>query len=134
MRGRSGTLRTEGPSALEDVCEALHVSEERATKMLEETVTKRTSSGVLQAAALLRQESMEAAVEELSSVLKFAEMMEDVKVTCPVGEKERSELYMLYQASLISKGVADGDAKAQNQGQLDLLKSVMGLAETAPAA
>lgn len=126
----TGALKADDLSALEEVCESLHVSEERASKMLEQTVAKRTSSGILQAAALLRQESHEAVVEELTAVIKFAQMME-VKAECPVGAKERSELFMLYQASLLTSGSSD---KAQNEAQLKLLKLVMGLSEAASAA
>jgi hypothetical protein len=129
----SGVLTPEDLSALEEVCESLHVDEERATKMLEQTVLKRASSGVLQAAALLRQNAPEAAVEELASVLKYASMME-VQAECSVSAKERSELYMLYQASLLTSAGADSESKVQNEGQLELLKSVMGLAETAASA
>jgi len=128
----SGVLKADDLSALEEVCESLHINEERATKMLEQVVQKRASSGVLQAAALLRQNAADAAVEELSTVLKYAQMME-VQAESSVSAKERSELLMLYQASLLSGG-ADDESKVQSEGQLELLKSVMGLAEAAPAA
>jgi len=128
----SGVLKADDLSALEEVCESLHINEERATKMLEQVVQKRASSGVLQAAALLRQNAADAAVEELSTVLKYAQMME-VQAESSVSAKERSELLMLYQASLLSGG-ADDESKVQSEGQLELLRSVMGLAEAAPAA
>ena len=39
---------------------------------------------------------------------------------------------MLFQASSLG-GSADDESKAQKQGQVELLKTVMGLAETAAA-
>jgi len=128
----TGALKADDLSALEEVCESLHIDEERATKMLEEVVQKRASSGVLQAAALLRQNAAEAAVEELSTILKYASMME-VQAECSVSAKERSELFMLYQASTLS-GSDDSASKGQAEAQLELLKSVMGMAEAATAA
>jgi len=127
----SGVLKSDDLSPLEEVCESLHIDEERATKTLEEVVSKRASSGVLQAAALMRQNEAEAAVAELTNVLKYAQMME-VQAECSVSAKERSELFMLFQASSLG-GSADDESKAQKQGQVELLKTVMGLAETAAA-
>lgn len=125
-------VKADDLGALEEVCESLHINEERAAKMLEQVVLKRASSGVLQAAALLRQEKSQAAVDELKGVLKYAQMM-DVQADCPVGNKERSDLLMLYQASMLT-GNSDDESKAENESQFDLLKSVMGLAAPATAA
>ena len=66
--------------------------------MLEEVVVKRTSGGLLQAAADMRMGSGDRAVEELSRMLRFAALMDDAQAKgVNVSEGERNELYTLYQ-------------------------------------
>jgi hypothetical protein len=106
------------------VCESLHIAEARAQFILSETVGKRISGGMLQAAALLRQEAHAPMAEELDNVLKFAAIVPEPPVpNMPsVSAAEKNELVMLYQAAKLSKGGGD-DAAAQ----LALLKRVLGL-------
>jgi len=120
-------LKKDDFSALEEILEPLHISEEKCQKMLEQTVQKRTDGGVLQAAALLRQNSNAAACAELTNMLKFAALL-DITAKSSVSAGERNELFMLYQAANLG---GDGtDATATDK--VELLKQVMGLA--APAA
>ena len=65
----TGVIHPGDLSALEEVNEQLHISEERGSQMLQETVEKRVSGGVLQAASLLRQDAMDSACKELQKVL-----------------------------------------------------------------
>lgn len=48
---------------LAEICEPLHINEETASRLLEETVSKRCAGGLLQAAALLRQNKQSDAIE-----------------------------------------------------------------------
>jgi len=115
---------------IEELCEAFHVTESRASAILEQTVQKRASAGVLQAASLLRQAEHNAAVSELERVLKFAALL-DVNVDAPaVSSRERTELYLLYQASSLTSE----PSKEAVTAHLELLKSVLGLAEQEPAS
>jgi len=116
-------------SPLEELCESLHVSEERATELLSEVVQKRVSGGVLQASVFLRQSEADKAVEELKNVVKTASVLE-VTAECSVSASVRSELFMLFQAGQLSSG---GDA-ADREADLEMLRTVMGIAEGVPSA
>lgn len=120
----NGELSPDDMSALEEVCEPLNIDEATAAKRLEETVMKRTSGGLLQAASCLRQGKGDDACKELERVLKFASLLEGTSADAPnVQEGERNELYAIYQASLL----AGGDETAESKENLALLRSVMGL-------
>jgi len=121
----SGDLNTD---ELEELCESLHISEERATQMVSDLVNKRVSGGVLQAAASMRSGSHDSAVNELLSALKAAAVL-DVQAECSVSAGERSELYMLFQASRLTAGGDD----VERANQLERLKTVLGIAVGAPA-
>ena len=109
-------------STVEEISEVFHFEEAEATKMLEETVNKRVSGGVLQAAAALRQDNTEEASSELTRVLKFAELLPGtVAKPRAVTDGEKNELYMLYQASQLTEGAATPESAAK----LELLKDVL---------
>ncbi len=68
----TGELTADDMGALEELCESLEISEERASALVQERVDKALSGGLLQATALLRQESTADMVDELRKMLKFA--------------------------------------------------------------
>lgn len=117
----SGDLRPDDLSPIAEVCEPLRITEGKAQALLEETVQKRVSGGILQAAACMRQGEKDGAVSELRRALKYAALLESDASVPAVQEGERSELYVLFQSSVLAKGGADG------QEQLDLLKSLLKL-------
>jgi len=120
----TGALKANDMGAIEELCETLHISEERASSMLQDAVQKRASGGLLQAACLVRQNAHDSASKEIEDVLRFAGLLDDVKAEAPsVSQRERNELLMLYQASLQTAGVNEDESKEQ----IDLLKGVMGL-------
>jgi len=123
----SGELRPDDLSPIAEVCEPLHISEGKAQALLEETVQKRVSGGILQAAACMRQSEKDGAISELGRALKYAALLESDASVPAVSEGERSELYVLYQSSVLASGVADG------QEQLDLLKALLKLGAAASA-
>jgi len=124
----TGELAPDDTTALEELCESLHVSEARAGELLQETVAKRCRGGVLQAAALARQSAHESMLDELNRVLKFA-VFAPVEVSLSaVSQSDRQEMLMLYQANALTKGALDDEKSAD----LELLKTIIGLsAETA---
>ena len=68
------------------------------------------------------------ACAELERVLKFAALLPETSADAKaVSESERSELYMLYQASQLTAGAVTEESTAK----LELLKSVLGLAAAA---
>jgi len=120
----AGELKVDDMDALIELCEPLNVAEEKATQMLLETVQKRVSGGLLQAATAQRQGSMDLAKSELARVLKFAALIPDIVADSKfVGASEKQELYLLYQAGQLTSGAA----KDESAAQLELLKSVMGI-------
>jgi len=126
----SGELKADDMSALIEVAEPLHISEEDAQRMLETSVQKRTAAGVLQAASSLRQNSPDGARAELERMLQFAALLPGTVADAKaVSAGERSELYMLYQAGQLAAGTVNVEGTAK----LELLKSVMGLAVAASA-
>lgn len=126
----SGELQGDDMSPLEELCEPLHVSEERAQAILEQTVQKRVNAGLLEAAADLRGGGTKRAVEGLAEMLKFASLLPGVEADSKVPPSECSELLMLYQAS----GAASGGSVDVSDERIDLLKSVMKIKNGAPSA
>jgi len=126
----TGELKPDDMSALIELCEPLHVSEDSAQRMLEETVQKRVSGGVLGAHASLLQDNAKLGFSELERVLKFAVLIPDIVAeTKAVSQGERSELFMLFQAGQLS---AKSDP-AESAAKLEQLKSVLGLAAAVQA-
>lgn len=121
----AGELTPENTAELQEICEPLHIDEETAARLLEEVVSKRCAGGLLQAAALLRQNNQSSALEELERMLKFAMLSPDIgEVSAKsVSMRERNELALLYQASSLTAGSLDDAAKEK----LDLLRQIAGL-------
>jgi len=109
--------------ALEEVCDSLHISEEKASQVLTELIQKKASGGLLQASALFRQDRNEDMVAEIEGVLRYASLM-PCEVSVPgLSPVTKQEMYLLYSASLLTDGAIDelGEAK------LELLKATIGL-------
>jgi hypothetical protein len=121
----SGELTVDNTDALSECCETFHVTEARATAMVEAAVSKRCAGGVLQATACLRRSAISEMVDALKRTLQYARLS-PAPVSVPlVSEKEKGELYMLFQAQML----ADGASAEECQPDLDLLKTVVGLGQ-----
>jgi len=96
----TGELTPEDPSVLEDICEPLRIDTATASKLLAETVSKRTSAGLLQAAALLRQARQDESIKELDRLLKYAALSPGPANSPAVSKGERQELFLIYQANV----------------------------------
>lgn len=121
----TGELTVDNTDALIESCEAFHVSEERATELVEASVSKRCAGGVLQATACLRRGSMVETVNALKRTLKYAYLSPTAVEVPMVSDKEKGELYMVFQSQLMADGADDADSQAD----LNLLKTVVGLAK-----
>jgi len=121
----SDELTPDNTAELAEICEPLHINEETAAQLLEETVSKRCAGGLLQAAATLRQNNQSGAIDELEKMLKFAMLAPGMGAVNAksVSMRERNELALLYQASSLSGGEITAEAKEK----LDLLKEVAGI-------
>ncbi|KAL1514823.1 hypothetical protein AB1Y20_003908 [Prymnesium parvum] len=121
----SGELTPQNTAELVDICDPLHIDEETAGRLLDEVVAKRCAGGLLQAAALLRQNDQSTAIEEIEKLLKFAQLSPELSgvVAKSVSMRERNELALLYQASLLTAGSLNDAAKEK----LDLFRQIAGL-------
>jgi len=127
----SGELQADDMGALIELCEPLHISEDAAQRMLEQTVQKRIEGGVLQAKASLLQQNNDAACADLSRVLKFGALLPDVVADAKaVSPTERQELFMMFQASQVAANTPPDEAAAK----AELLKQLLGLDKAKAAA
>jgi hypothetical protein len=118
----SGELDSGDTSVLEELCESMHVTEERAQELLGLLVQKKTADGILQASALVRQNRPEEMKEELERVLRFASLLSGPVRTPGVSGELKQEMFMLYQASSLG-----GEVTEESKAKVALLKEVMGL-------
>lgn len=121
----SGDLTPENTAELSEICEQLHISEEKAAGLLEQIVSKRCAGGLLQAAAMLRQNAQSTAIEELEKMLTFASLAPGVGAvtSASVSQRERNELALLYQSTSLKGGEIDAAA----QEKIELLKEIAGV-------
>jgi len=131
-----GDLAGDGDlSAMEEVCEGLGIERTKALELLAERAGKKACSGVLQAAATLRQETDsergEKAVRELDGLLRWAALMEegavrelDLKM---VSGAERGELLLLYQSARLNKKGRPAEEEQAAGALAELLKAVLKL-------
>jgi hypothetical protein len=120
----AGELNGGDVGALEEVCEQLHVSEEKAQELLQELVQKKTSGGVLQASIFHRSGRHEEMVEELDSVLRYASIVPCEVSVSTVTADIKQEMSMLYSANKLS----GDDVDDADQAKVALLQEVLNLA------
>jgi len=118
-------LTADDSSALLELCESLQVEEERAAALVDEAVSKRCTGGVLQATACMRRGASKEVVKELDRTLKFARLSPSSVALPSVGESEKGELYLMYQAN----SAAAASPTAQSVADLELLKTVIGISQ-----
>mmetsp|Transcript_33004 Transcript_33004/g.97247 ORF Transcript_33004/g.97247 Transcript_33004/m.97247 type:complete len:1043 (+) Transcript_33004:39-3167(+) len=118
-------LTADDSSALLELCESLQIEEERAAALVDEAVSKRCTGGVLQATACMRRGASTEVVKELDRALKFARLSPSSVALPSVGENEKGELYLMYQAN----SAAASSPTAQSVADLELLKTVIGISQ-----
>jgi len=119
----AGDLAQGDTSVLEEVCEGLKVSEEKAAEILEATVQKKAASGILQAATLMQASRAEEMMEELEKLLSFATLIPGVVATPAVKPQQKQEMFMLFQASALG----DGDMSAGTKDKATNLQRIFGM-------
>ncbi|GAB0497646.1 hypothetical protein MMPV_008983 [Pyropia vietnamensis] len=120
-----GAVTTETQDLIPQVKAELAIDDETARDVLLKCIQRRCSSHLIQAAASLRQERADTAVAELSTALRFGKLLPSEVKTGVISSAEKSELFLLYQAHLISGGALSDDARAS----LDLLKTMLGFSD-----
>ncbi|EOD11727.1 hypothetical protein EMIHUDRAFT_459736 [Emiliania huxleyi CCMP1516] len=140
-------LTADDSSALLELCESLQIEEERAAALVDEAVSKRCTGGVLQATACMRRGASTEVVKELDRALKFARLSPSSVALPSVGENEKGELYLMYQARAEAafqpagsplppsplapqaNSAAASSPTAQSVADLELLKTVIGISQ-----
>lgn len=121
----TGMLTAENQNIINEVQKSLHVTDEAAKEVLLKCIQRRTLSHLVQAAASLRQERSETAVAELKTMLRYGKLL-PAKVNAPaVSTAEKQELYLLFQADMIT----DGAVNDADREQVNLLKTLFGFSD-----
>lgn len=121
----TGALSADNQSLVQEVQQTLQVEDEEAKNILLGCIQRRTLSHLVQASASLRQDRTEAAILELKTMLRYGKLL-PAKVNAPaVSVSEKRELYLLFQADVITDGVVDEKAK----DQVNLLKTLFGFVD-----
>jgi len=120
-----GAVTNETQDLIPQVKAELAIDDATARDVLLKCIQRRCSSHLVQAAASLRQQRADTAVSELSTALRFGMLLPSEVKTGVISAAEKSELFLLYQAHLISGGALSDDARAS----LDLLKTMLGFSD-----
>ena len=113
--------------ALEEVCEGLKISEEQAAEILEATVLKKAARGILQAATYMQASRADEMMEELETLLRFADPVPGVVDTPAVKLNQKQEMFMLFQANALG----DGDNSDEAKEKATNLQRIFGMPITA---
>lgn len=121
----TGALTADNQGLVAEVQAGLQVRDEDAKEVLLGCIQRRTLSHLVQAAASLRQSRSESAVAEMKAMLRYGKLL-PAKVNAPaVSMAEKQELYLLFQADVITGGAVSNKAKEQ----VDLLKTMFGFSD-----
>lgn len=121
----TGALAADNQDLVQEVQKSLQVEDAAAKDILLGCIQRRTLSHLVQASASLRQDKSESAVAELKTMLRYGKLL-PAKVNAPaVSVSEKRELYLLFQADVITDGVVDARAKEQ----VNLLKTMFGFVD-----
>lgn len=121
----SGALSPNNQSLVQEVKQSLQLDDNSAREVLLACIQRRTLSHLVQAAASLRQDRTEAAVAELKTMLRYGKLL-PAKVNAPaVSISEKRELYLLFQADVITDDVVGKQAREE----INLLKTMFGFAD-----
>lgn len=121
----TGALTADNQALIGELQSSLQVSDESARDILLSCIQRRTLSHLVQATASLRQGRSGSAVSELKAMLRFGKLL-PAKVRAPaVSLEEKQELYLLFQADVITEGAVDESAREQ----INLLKTLFGFSD-----
>lgn len=123
----TGDLTADNQGIIAEVQNGLQVSDKVAKEIMLACIQRRTLSHLVQAAASLRQTRSENAVAEIKTMLRYGKLL-PAKVPAPaVSTQEKQELYLLYQADVITDGAVAESAREQ----INLLKTLFGFTDAA---
>lgn len=121
----TGALSADNQDLVAEVQVDLQLTDEDAKEVLLSCIQRRTLSHLVQAAASLRQNRAEASVAEMRTMLRYGKLL-PAKVDAPaVSVSEKRELYLLFQADVIT----DGEVGESARDQVNLLKTMLGFVD-----
>lgn len=120
-----GELTADNQTLVGEVQAGLQVSDEKAKEVLLDCIQRRCLNHLVQAAASLRQDRSETAVSELKTMLRFGKLLPTKVIAPAVSLNEKQELFLLFQAFIITDGALTDEAK----GQINLLKTMFGFSD-----
>lgn len=121
----AGQLTAEKQELVAEVQGGLKISDEDAKEVLLACIQRRTLSHLVQAAASLRQDRSESVVSELRTMLQFGKLLPSKVIAPAVSDPEKQEMFLLYQADLIT----DGAVNESSTESLNLLKTLLGFTD-----
>ena len=124
----TGALTADHQERLREVQDDLQLSGERVRQVLLSCIQERCESLLVQAAASLRQQNVQLAVRELTSMLRYGRLLPARIPTVSVTDRERQDLYLVYQAHLLAD-VHGGESPERVRQELALLREMLGFAD-----
>lgn len=121
----SGALTADNQELVQEIQKGLQVEDNKAKEILLSCIQRRTLSHLVQASASLRQERTETAVAELRTMLRYGKLLPSKVIAPAVSLAEKQELFLLFQAYVITDGAVNEAAKEQ----INLLKTMFGFTD-----
>lgn len=121
----TGALSAENQSLIQEAKQGLYVDDDSAREVLLSCIQRRTLSHLVQAAASLRQDRSESAVAEMKAMLRYGKLLPSEVNAPAVSVSEKRELYLLFQADVITGDVI-GESERE---QVNLLKTMFGFVD-----
>jgi hypothetical protein len=121
----TGAVTGDNQELIKEVQSGLQVPDQEAKEVLLSCIQRRTLSHLVQASASLRQNRSETAVAELRTMLRYGKLL-PAKVDAPaVSDVEKQEMFMLFQADVIT----DGAVNEESGAALKLLQTMLGFSD-----
>lgn len=121
----TGALTADNQEVVAEVQKGLLIEDEAAKDILLGCIQRRTLSHLVQAAASLRQGRSESTIAELKTMIRYGKLL-PAKIKAPaVSTVEKQEMYLLFQADVITEGAVSDSA----QEQINLLKTLFGFTD-----
>jgi Chloroplast envelope transporter len=121
----TGAIRADNQDLIKEVQSSLQVPDVDAREVLLACIQRRTLSYLVQASASLRQNRSANAISELRTMLRYGRLLPSPVIAPAVSDEEKQEMFLLFQADVISDGALSGEAKES----LNLLKVLLGFSD-----
>jgi hypothetical protein len=121
----AGTITGDNQELIKEVQSSLQVPDDDAREVLLACIQRRTLSYLVQASASLRQNRNANAIAELRTMLRYGRLLPSRVIAPAVSDEEKQEMFLLFQADVITDGAMSDKAKES----LNLLKILLGFSD-----